>query len=54
MMRPSFSLLDKIELFANRGIAKKRAGKRGFKKDLQFAAENGSKKAKKILNPSSK
>lgn len=46
--------LEKIELFANRGISKKRAGKRGFKKDLQFAAENGSKKAKKILNPSSK
>ncbi len=46
--------LEKIEIFANRGIAKKRAGKRGFKKDLIFAAENGSKKAKKILNPSSK
>ncbi len=44
--------LEKIELFANRGIAKKNAGKRGFKKDLQFAADKGSKIAKEVLDPS--
>lgn len=46
--------VSNLELLVNSGIARKKAGMKGFRKEWQLAADKGSKRAAKLLLPASK
>ena len=41
--------IDESEILTNRGLAKQKAGKTGYIKDIKEAAEKGGKRAKTLL-----